>query len=122
MKFFKASTKITPEVNIDLTSGLFQLSGVSSPENSVKFYNPLINFFKKPLKVKDLTIELKLLHFNTSTSKCIYDMLKQSNTLAQRGININYKWYYEPFDDDMLECGEDFADALNLKMEFIEMN
>ena len=121
MKFFKAATKLTPEVNIDLKSGLFQLSGVSSPENSLKFYNPLINFFKKPLKINDLTIELKLLHFNTSTSKCIYDLLKQSSSLTKRGVNVSYNWYYEPFDDDMLECGEDFADALNIKMDFIEL-
>ncbi len=120
MKFFKPSTRITPEVDINLKTGVFRLSGVSSPENSLKFYNPLINFFKKPLKNKVLTIELDLKHFNTSSSKCIYDLLKQSSQLSKRGIHMKYKWYYDEFDEDMLECGEDFADALNLDIDLIE--
>ncbi|MEM7298694.1 MAG: SiaC family regulatory phosphoprotein, partial [Bacteroidota bacterium] len=60
-------------------------------------------------------------YFNTSSSKCIYDILKEIKFLKERGKNVRVRWYYEQYDEDMMEAGEDYSDLLDLPFAFIEI-
>jgi len=55
--------------------------------------------------------------FNTSSAKCIYEILKKVKSFDKFGTKIRVNWYYEEYDEDMLECGEDFSDLLSLPFQ-----
>ena len=73
----EGSTK-TPYVRLDGEKGLIEIKGRSIPENSLEFYKPLIDWLEryssKPLENTNVNVQLE--YFNTSSSKCILDMLK----------------------------------------------
>lgn len=113
-------TNLTPFVLLD-GSGNLELSGRSIPENSLEFYQPVYEwldaYLENPL---DKTIfEVKLDYFNTSSSKCILDILKKIDKLESKGLDVLVKWYYNENDEDMKEAGEDYGDLLDAPFELI---
>lgn len=122
MRIYRAPSRLTPEVDFDLDKGTILFSGVSSPENSLGFYQPFLDALANSSNVNTpLVVDMCFVHFNTSSSKCIYDLLKSLKKLESKGIDITYNWKYEEYDEDMLECGEDFSDFLDIEMNFIEI-
>jgi hypothetical protein len=113
----------TPTVRFDANTGVMQLSGRSTPENSVEFYKRLLDWLdeyaQKPCSKTELNIKLE--YFNTSSSKCLLDIFKSFNNLHKSGNDVLVKWYYEEEDEDMQEAGEDYSDLLNVPFEIIEV-
>jgi hypothetical protein len=64
-------------------------------------------------------INIKLEYFNTSSSKCILDVFKKLETLANTKMTIN--WYYEEDDEDMLEAGEDYQAIISIPFKMIQV-
>jgi len=117
-----AATSLTPFVSFKTNEGILDLRGRSSPDNSLGFYSPIFQFLDsyldKPL-TDNLKINVNLEYFNTSSLKCIFQMLKKLSDINKHGIGIEVNWYYEEEDEDMLETGEDIADLLNLEFNFV---
>ncbi len=59
-------------------------------------------------------------YFNTSSSKCLFDIFRQLKKMQMSGTNISVNWYYEAHDEDMLEAGEDYDDIVDLNFNFVE--
>jgi len=121
-KLIYRPTRITPLVFFDPNRGLLELRGKSSPENAISFYSKLISGIHKfALEGKiNLVANFKLEYFNTSSSKCVFDVLKKISLVKQQGRIISINWYYEEDDEDMLESGEDFADLLGVEFNYIK--
>ena len=117
-------TPKTPNVNFDPEQGSLLLKGRSIPENSIEFYKPLVdwleNYSASP-RAKT-TIEIQLEYFNTSSSKCLLDLLKKAEGMWQNGNEIVINWYYEEDDEDMLEAGEDYQSIIDVPFKMIEMD
>ena len=94
--------------------------GRSSPENSIKFYEPIRSAIANNISAKQLDVRIKMEYFNTSSSKCIYDLLKEIKMLERKGKHVNVRWYYDQYDEDMMEAGEDYGDLLDLRIKLIE--
>jgi SiaC family regulatory phosphoprotein len=114
----------TPDVEFDGDKCILSLKGRSTPENSIEFYRPLMEWLdkfgeSKPPQKTSLNIRLE--YFNTSSSKCILDIFKKVNSLYKDGIDVVIKWYYEEEDEDMQEAGEDYSDLLDIPFEIIMM-
>lgn len=120
MTFHKEATKTTPGIQMDMDQGKIVLIGRSSPENSVQFYSPVMDNLRGEHNLTRLEIDFKLEYFNTSSSKSIYDIVKELKNIQTRGVDIQINWYYEPMDDDMLEAGEDYSDLVDISFNFIE--
>lgn len=121
-KLILRPTRITPLVFFDPQRGLLELRGKSSPENAISFYSKLISGLNK-FAVQgqvNLVVNFKLEYFNTSSSKCIFDVLKKISLVKENGKVISINWYYEADDEDMFESGEDFSDLLGVEFNFIE--
>ena len=113
-------TRNTPAVLLDPSRGVFKLYGRSSPENSLQFYEPLRMVLSNNITVDRVDVRIKMEYFNTSSSKCIYDILKEVKSLENKGKEVMVRWYYDEDDEDMLEAGEDYSDLLDLPFRFIE--
>ncbi|MEO9475359.1 MAG: DUF1987 domain-containing protein [Cyclobacteriaceae bacterium] len=108
-------TNKTPLVRLDLDRGRLDIKGLSSPDHSISFYKPIMdNLTNCPSTPKHLVVNMCFSMFNTSSAKCIYEILKKVKTFEKSGTKIRVNWYYDEYDEDMLECGEDFSDLLSL--------
>ena len=122
-KIFIEPTRVTPLINFDPEQGLLELKGRSSPENSIQFYQNLIDGleeFSQNGQV-DLIANFAFEYFNTSSSKCLFDVFKKLGKIGQSGKNVIINWFYEEDDDDMMEAGEDYSDLLDLDFNFMEI-
>ncbi|MEP1094660.1 MAG: DUF1987 domain-containing protein [Cyclobacteriaceae bacterium] len=121
MKYIKRATRITPEVIIDLTEGSIKLSGRSSPENSQAFYAPLMRVLRSnKINATQVQMDFAFEYFNTSSSKCLFDIFRQLKKMQVDGRQVHVNWYFEAHDQDMLEAGEDYDDIVKLDFNFVE--
>ena len=118
----QTATPSTHLINFNATTGLFSLSGRSTPENPAAFYEPLqawlTNYTLQPRPHTILHINLE--YFNTASSKCLLDLMKKIKQLTTTGNSVLVKWQYEEGDEDMQEAGQDYSDILEIPFEFIE--
>ncbi len=112
-------TPYFPEVNFDAETGICEISGESYMEETYKFYLPLIKWIKEYIKTKNNKIELiiKLIYLNTSSTKCILDMLEILKDYQDKGGDVNVIWYYDTDDPDMVDEVEDFEVESGIKIE-----
>jgi len=117
------SSAKTPAINFNANSGVLLLKGRSIPENSIEFYKPLNewldNYGQKPCN--DTVVDIKLEYFNTSSSKCILDLLKRLEKINGSGSNVLINWYFEQDDEDMEEAGEDYQAIVKLPFKMVEV-
>ncbi|MBO4778593.1 MAG: DUF1987 domain-containing protein [Bacteroidales bacterium] len=116
-------TAKTPDLSFDATTGVFDIKGRSIPENSVEFYKPILEWldaYSKQAQAKTV-VNVQLEYFNTSSSKCILDLLKKFEMISKNGNDIVVKWHYESDDEDMMEAGEDYKSIINVPFELVEI-
>ena len=122
----------SPKVAFDPAKNQFEISGESRPENTSKFYVPLLQWLEQYQSVlyweKDNgqgtphVFEFKLDYFNSTSAKFIMDVLMQLDKMAQEGYDMRVKWHYDKRDEDMKESGEEFSKLLKkLPIEFVEV-
>jgi len=123
MKAFSIKGKNNnPTIHFDPSKGTLEISGMSVPENSYEFYQPLINciceYIEKPQK--NTEINIKLTYFNTSTSKILLNILKKMEEIHKKGLELIVNWHYSVEDIDMLEAGQDYQTLINLPINMVE--
>lgn len=118
-RFRLQATRVTPYVEYVPDDSILKIEGRSSPASALEFYLPIIRTLKKYKPAnKQFRAEFKMEYFNTSSSKCIYDIFKELILLEQEGYQVMVVWQYQEEDDDMLETGEDFESASGLKFNY----
>jgi hypothetical protein len=117
------STPKTPEINFDPKKGDFQISGISIPEDSIKFYKPIIDWLKKYVENSNscTVLSFKLAYVNTSSLQALYDVIFLLDDIHNKTSQVLVKWYYLEEDLDMKEIGEDLQEALTIDFSFIEV-
>ena len=111
----------TPKVIMDKENNIFEISGISLPEDVISFYEPVLNWINDYLKEANLSTEISinLSYFNTSSSKVILEILSLFDNLAERGLMVSASWYYLEMDDDMLATGKEFQSMLKMPFNFV---
>lgn len=110
-----------PSVNFDAESGICELAGESYLEETVEFYTPLIQWLKTYIEeeARPITFNIKLTYFNTSSSRCILDILNILKIYEENGGTVIVNWYFDPDDSDMEEEIEDYMIDSELKISLI---
>lgn len=95
---------------ISFQDGTFSITGRSYMENSVEFYAPV----KKMIEEHNgaIAVEIGLDFFNTSSSKCLMDLLFLVDKKCMTGSDCKIKWSYKIDDEDMRDAAEEFRDLL----------
>ncbi len=122
------STFTTPEVHFDPENYKFHIKGNSYPENSVKFYQPIVTLIENfvnnhpidPQRTFEVIVELE--YFNTSTAKALLDLFRLFETLYQRGQPVQIKWLYMEEDTEMEDAGLDYQAAIKLPFELVTIH
>lgn len=127
--FIIAPTEDSPSIIFDTTNHNFVISGSSRPENAKTFYSPVINWLTTYLESMDqrhtraeqkLIFIFRLEYFNSATAKCIVDILFLLKRFVEQGFSIKIEWFCDRRDEDMLEMGNEFAEAVGLKLDYIQ--
>ena len=118
---FIEKTNKTPAIKFDSSQGLIEIKGRSNPEDSIKFYKPLVNWAEEYAKAprEKTTVHIELEHFNTSSSKWILNFFKKIVPIYHGKNEIIVNWYYENDDDEMLEAGETYRVITGLPFKMI---
>jgi SiaC family regulatory phosphoprotein len=113
-----APTKTTPTIVFDAERNILEFSGQSYPENAMQFYQGILQNLADYLAANSgpFTVNFKLDYFNTSSSKCLLDLLECLDRSHQRNNNITVNWYYSEGDEDMHDSGADFS--MDVKLPF----
>lgn len=121
--FFARATRVTPSIYFNPKNRLLDIRGKSTPENPLAFYNHVYSSIDKYhyLGNSEITVNFAFEYFNTSSSKCLFMMLKKFVELNNSGKKVVINWYYEIDDEDMCEAGEDLSDIFNFEFNFIEI-
>ncbi|MDX9695733.1 MAG: DUF1987 domain-containing protein [Bacteroidales bacterium] len=116
-------TPYFPEVNFDASTGICEIAGESYMEETYKFYLPLTTWIKDYIaNVKGkLELNIKLIYLNTSSTKCILDILETLKDYEDNGGNARVVWFYDKEDPDMIDEVEDFEAESGIKIEMREL-
>jgi hypothetical protein len=117
------SKESTPYVNFDNKSGIMELRGVSYDEDSFSFYKQIYDWIDQyKQSPRDISvININLAYFNTSSAKCIFDLLDRFVRLNKMGFQATINWYYTPEDDNMKDEILNFQDILEYPINIIEL-
>lgn len=118
------ATSKSPYLLLDPKTKTIKIKGRSIPENSVQFYTPVLNVLDKWIqeKTKDqVTVSIQLEYFNTSSSKCVLDILKKLQELYKNGTPIDVTWIYEKDDEDIMEAGQDYQTIVGIPIKMLEV-
>ena len=110
-----------PDITMDKENGIFEVQGISMPENGKDFYQPVLEFLdeylREPNEVTHFVFNLK--YFNISSSKMFLFILYRLQELQQLEKSVLVTWCYD--DDDILEAGRDFEQMTKLPFQFREV-
>jgi cytosine/adenosine deaminase-related metal-dependent hydrolase len=117
------ATSFTPLIAYDEEARILTMRGVSIPEDTPSFYKPVFEFLDEYLQYGNapLNISIELVHFNSSSSKALFDAFKKISKINQnQGVRI--AWHCDEDDDDMIEIIEDYEDILDLEIETVKIS
>lgn len=114
-------TDDSPQVILDKENSVFEISGKSLPENVLEFYRPVMDWLqeyrKDPGPKTGLT--LKLIYFNTASSKMILDILMVLEEMAEAGHEVVVRWMSLKSDEDMQEAGKEYEEMVDVPFEHL---
>jgi len=116
-----AQTNKTPKVTMDAHKGRIELKGSSIIENSRAFFEPIIAWIYEYVKTpKNTKVHIELEYFNSSSAKAIISIFRALSRVKKEGFELKVDWYYSKEDDDMKECGENYASLIDADFKLVE--
>lgn len=107
------ASESTPSVFFNIKRGLLIISGRSYPENPNKFYNQIVEHFND-IETNSIQITFEFEYVNTSSTKCILQLLKDLNKIK----DVNVIWHSEIDDEDINDLGEYLQEFTKIPFEF----
>lgn len=123
MQIFRIEpTNETPTIEFNPDKAHFELSGVSLPEDARGFFQPVMDWWVEYATScnQKVSFDVRMIYFNTASSKCFLDLFEQLNKMKKSGADIYVRWFYTEGDDDMKSAGEVFNDLVDIEFEFVE--
>ncbi len=115
-KLIVEETKNTPHITLDPNKGSFTIAGRSFPENSKRFFEPILDWFEQfdPPANVEYVFDFQLYYISSSSIISIFEIIKKLSKLNKNGANIKILWKYEEDDEDIRKIGEDFMKLVNI--------
>ncbi len=109
-------------VVLDKEKKIFSFEGRSLPENTVKFFEPVIKWVEEYKKepAEETYINMNFIYFNTSSAKMILEVLEQFDEIKKAGKDVKIIWHYMEGDYDIREAGEEYESMVSIPFEYVE--
>jgi len=110
----------TPYVKLDEDNGELEIIGKSYDEDVVMLFNMLRSKLRTfgQSNPDAFKVRIFLKYFNTASSKCLFDLLSDINTIVEdNGIELKMTWNYVEGDEEMEEEIEDMRESLDMEFE-----
>lgn len=121
-KLLILATDESPQIMFDPSRGILDIFGKSLPENISDFYSPLeqavVEYIDDPQP--ETTISFDLVYLNSASTKRILEIICHFEKLYNSGGKVVFNWYYDQFDEDMRDEGEEFARLTDLPVKIIK--
>lgn len=118
--FFHGGSRDTPYIHFHANTGQLVVHGKSMPEDPRSIYDVLIRKLDGFIESTQIAISvsIKMEYFNTSSSKCIWEVLRALKNSDSVDTPLRIQWHYEEEDEDMLEAGRDYSELLNIEFDY----
>ena len=109
----------TPKIVLDKANGIFEISGRSLPENTVKFYAPVIQWLEEYINKpnQNTRFEFKLDYFNSASAKIIVEIITVLEKLVKKNHASAITWYYSKDDELIKNRGVEMSEMTELPFE-----
>ncbi len=110
----------SPYVRFDENNGELEIKGKSYDEDVIMLFNMLRSKLKAfgSNNPQQLKVRIFLKYFNTSSSKCIFDLLMDIKDVTENNnLNLDMIWNYVVGDEEMEEEIIDFKESVDLEFE-----
>ena len=117
-----AATIDTPAIVLDKSTGEMSFSGRSLPEDVLKIYQPVQNWFKEYCQDPNPETEIvfNLDYYNSSTSRIIVKLLIETEKIHKNTSNVHILWFYRANDEVMKNRGLELKSVVNLPFDMVE--
>ncbi len=125
MRYFETipPTVSTPQVKYDSAERKLLITGDSYPENSFEFYAPITRWVKDSLADGDgLNIDINVSYMNSSSTKCMLDLLDLLEDAYVRGVMVSILWRYDKDNPRSLDLAEEFREELTFPFTIDAVN
>ena len=114
-------TDDSPFILLDKETNQFEISGKSLPEDVVDFYQSTLDWLATYRLEPNLKTEfnIKLIYFNTASSKLILDILMIFEEMVEEGHDVLIKWFSLQSDEDMQEAGKEYEEMVDVPFEHL---
>ena len=115
-------TEQTLEIHFNFNEEKLIIKGESYPENSLEFFEPLLQWIDDYFAIKDsAAVEFEIDYLNSSSYKSIFDIVTKLGEYNDKMKKIDIKWFYPEDDEDLLETGEDLSEETSLEITYIKV-
>lgn len=110
------STKNTPLVNLDWSTGVCEISGESFPGNSSKFWRPVFKWLNEYAANGngEITFKFRLSNINFGSSKAIFSILSLLGSYQKSGINAKAFWYFPKNDLQFMDMWKELTEDASI--------
>jgi len=109
------ATKSTPRIIFIEDSDTLEMSGESYPENSFAFFAPVFDWLHSEIpKLETLQFNVSVNYMNSSSTKCMLDILDLLNEAFEQGKKVSITWFYQAGNDRARDLAEEFKEDLSI--------
>ncbi len=118
-KLILEETSQSPHVTLDAESGVFKIDGNSFPNNSFRFYLPVLEWLDEYAKQpnKETHFVFQISYQNSSSLKMFNEILKKLDALHKAGNKVSVDWMYQENDDDLFQKGKEIKELFSMPFE-----
>ena len=109
-------TDSTPAVHLDKSTGKFEISGRSLPEEALAFYQPILEWINSYIDDpnESTTFVFRMEYINSASIRALNDMLTLLEKLFLKGNQLNIEWKFNFDDSELRDTGEEFSEIYKM--------
>lgn len=118
----KASS-VMPYINFNAETGVCEIEGQSYITNTYAFYEPIYAWLEEfTSRTPKIDFNIKITYFNTSSSKCILEILRILRRFRDRKGDLHVTWHLNKLDEDLEDEVQYFsmATGIDIDLSWIE--
>ena len=117
------ATKSSPRIRYSAPDNTLTIIGESYPENSFALFQPLFDWLNAELPgMSELRVEIEIPYMNSSSTKCILDLLEILGDSSAHNCATSVVWRHEEENERALELAEEFQEESNVPFTLVPVN